>query len=127
MGLPRDGNTRPEALPNVDVYFGDLWIAGKEVLAKPLAEVLDLSQRLLAGESINRVLDSVGGEDFAVVAACIDGIEVPLKSDVNGDVFQLVLLPIAGDTHQPYAGLTVTICNEFRSHQDESQLPRYVE
>src|SRR5687768_15989984 len=77
--------------------------------------MLDLTR--LPGQSIDRVLHTVGPEAQRVVALGEDGCEIALQSNIYGEVLQLMTGTVACDLDQPHVRLTVVVVDDLCGHR----------
>ena len=58
---------------------------------------------VLSGQRVHRVLHGVGGQNLAVVALGVSGLEVAFKTDRHRQFFDIVAAFLASDAQQPDA------------------------
>src|SRR5215472_6936140 len=91
--------------------FGNLRIAAEEMVDQKLGEFLNAGDIVLSGKHVDGVLDRVGGQNLAVVAGFIRGVEITPKKNSRRDVLETVLLSAAIELHQPDARFAVRVGN----------------
>src|SRR5712692_8585192 len=95
-----------------------------EVPSQAQCELLDLANRCLFREGKHGVLLRVGGQDIAVVARYVAGLEVARQRDADADVLDLVGRATSDHTDQVSLGLAVLVVAEDDRH---AYWPLYVE
>jgi hypothetical protein len=60
-------------------------------------------------QCIDRILHGIGGEDFCVVACCMNGFEITLQRDVDGELPDLMPVWMPYDLRQVDGVLPVCI------------------
>ena len=87
-----------------------------EVLDERAPEALEVGDVVLGREHVDAVAHRVGGDQGAVVAVAVGGVEVAVEHDVDRHVGQLVAALAAHDLHQPDLGLAVVALAEDEGH-----------
>ena len=88
--LAVDGEALPDCAFDRDRGGGDLRVAGEQEVDEFLGVVLHRGGGGVARDRVDGVLHGVGGEDFAVVAVVVRGVEVAGEQDLHGPLAQVV-------------------------------------
>ena len=92
---------------------------GREVLGEGPPERLDRAVEAIPGEGVDRVLHRVGGDDGAVVAGDVRGLERPVEGDADRQVADDVAVRSPDDPDEPDRLLAVAVVTEL----DHERLP----
>ena len=92
MRLAIDGEALPHRAFDRDRDGGDLRIAAEQEVDQLLGVVLHGGRGGVARDRVDRVLHGVGGQDLAVVAVVVRGVEVAGQQHLHGPLAQVVAL-----------------------------------
>ena len=77
------------------------------MLDQPQPERLDVIDRVLLGQRIDRVAHGVGGQQAGVVPLDVGGLKLALELDADREIAQIVSVGPARDVDQANLGLSV--------------------
>ena len=107
MGAPTDLESGPRVLDDVHARARNARPGREEVLDEPPSERLDVIDRMLLGQRVDRVAHGVGGKQAGVVSLDVGGLEVALELDVDREIAQVVAVGPARDLDEANLGLPV--------------------
>ncbi len=113
VGFVVDGEALPQGAFDGDGGGGDLRVAAEEKVGEFFGVVFHRSGGGVARDGVDGVLHGVGGEDFAVVAVEVGGVEISFEEDLHGPFAEVVNAVAAGDLHEADAGFSVAIFGEL--------------
>ena len=112
-----DHEALPRLLDEADGRLGHLAIGFQEVLGQRHAETLDVRQRMLPGEDVDGILHRVGGDDLAIVAVAVGGVEISFQPHIDAHLDQVVAVCVAGDFRQLNLRFAIGVVRENRGHR----------
>src|ERR1700719_5277348 len=116
MRLSAQSQSFPEVFAGFDSNTRHLRIIGKKVFDEMQPKLFDGFHRILPRKNVHRVLHSVRGQNFLIVALRMRCLEIAVKPDANAKLFNVVATPLLYHAKQPNARLAIVVCAELYGH-----------